>query len=167
MKELQELRFEKLEENDIDLLTPIMTRAFDEDSRIHLNQPKGGPDGYDNGDFLRKWALNKNATSFKIMLNENAIGAVILWINTKSNRNMLGCIFFDVCYQNIGIGQRVWQMIEDKYPDTEMWSTETPGFSRRNHYFYVNKCGFHIVRIDNARDKYESNYILEKRMKTV
>lgn len=42
------------------------------DYRIHLNQPKGGPEGYDNGDFLRKWALNKNATSFKIVLNENA-----------------------------------------------------------------------------------------------
>lgn len=65
MKEFQGLKFEILEEKDINILTPIMERAFNEDARIHLNQPKGGPEGYDNGDFLRKWALNKDATSYK------------------------------------------------------------------------------------------------------
>ena len=30
-------------------------------SRIHLGVEKGGPDGYDNGDFLRKWGLHKDA----------------------------------------------------------------------------------------------------------
>ena len=38
------------------------------------------------------------------------------------------------------------------YPNTKVWNTETPIFSRRNDNFYVNKCGFHIVKIENPRD---------------
>jgi ribosomal protein S18 acetylase RimI-like enzyme len=158
------IEFEKLEEKDIDELTPIMKRAFDEDAKIHLGQEEGGPEGYDNGDFIRKWGLNKQATSYKILLNNKSAGLVILWINDTSNENMLGAIFIDTCYQNIGIGQKVWQLVEERFPNTKVWRTETPGFSRRNHYFYVMKCGFKIVRIENPMDKYESNYVMEKRL---
>lgn len=35
MKRYGDLSFEILAEEDIDVLTPIMERAFDEDSRIH------------------------------------------------------------------------------------------------------------------------------------
>ncbi|HKL79555.1 MAG TPA: hypothetical protein VJ888_03850 [Mobilitalea sp.] len=45
MKTYKGLEFRELKEEDIAVLTPIMTRAFDEDSRIHLNEPKGGPEG--------------------------------------------------------------------------------------------------------------------------
>ena len=37
------LQFEKFKEEDVDILTSIMKRAFDEDTRRHLNQPTGGP----------------------------------------------------------------------------------------------------------------------------
>ena len=32
-----------------------MTRAFDDDSQKHLGIEKGGPPGYDDGEFYRKW----------------------------------------------------------------------------------------------------------------
>jgi len=32
-----------------------MKKAFDEDARIHLGVETGGSEGYDNGDFIRKW----------------------------------------------------------------------------------------------------------------
>lgn len=156
--------FEPLEEKDINELVPIMTRAFDYDTQIHLGEEKGGPDGYDNGDFLRKWGLHKKSTAFKILLDNKIIGAVILWINEETNENFLGNIFIDTSYQNSGLGQRVWKMIEEMYPETSIWRTETAGFSRRNHYFYVMKCGFKIVEIQNPKDKYECNYIMEKYM---
>ena len=43
----------KLGEDDIFLLTPIMTKAFDTDSILHLGKV-GGPPGYNDGTFLRK-----------------------------------------------------------------------------------------------------------------
>ncbi|MBB6621959.1 GNAT family N-acetyltransferase [Clostridium gasigenes] len=156
------LKFELLEEKDIEILTPIMEKSFDEDARIHLNEPKGGPPGYDNGDFLREYGLSKEATSYKISLEGTAIGCVILWINNETKINFLGNIFIDVSLQNKGLGKRVWRFIEEEYPNTIKWCTDTPGFSKRNHNFYVNKCGFHIVRIENPMDKYECSYIMEK-----
>lgn len=158
------LKINLLEENDIDILTPIMKRAFDEDSRLNLGEPEGGPEGYDNGEFLRKFGLDEKSTSFKILLDNKIIGAVIVWINTKTNENFLGNIFLDVNVQNSGIGKNVWNLIEHKFPNTKVWRTETPGFSRRNHYFYVMKCGFKIIKIENPMNKYESNYIMEKEM---
>jgi N-acetylglutamate synthase-like GNAT family acetyltransferase len=155
------------QETDIELITPIMKRAFDEDTKIHLGQESGGPPGYDNGDFLREWALHPNATSFTIYREEEKekelIGAVILWINSNQE-NFLGNLFIDSTKQNQGLGAKVWNSIEDQFPQTILWKTETPGFSRRNHYFYVNKCGFKIVNIQNPKDPLESNYLMEKIM---
>lgn len=165
MRKFDNLTFETLEENDIDVLTKIMERAFDEDTRIHLNEPKGGPNGYDNGDFLRKFGLHKDSTAYKISQEDKVIGCIILWINKETNINFLGSIFIDTSVQNKGIGKKIWGFIEQEYPETVKWRTETPGFSRRNHNFYVNKCGFHVVKIENPMDKYNSSYILEKEIK--
>ena len=137
-----------------------MATAFDEDTRIHLGEEKGGPDGYDDGSFLRKWGLHKNATSYCIFLKEQLIGGVVLWIN-ENNNNFLGTIFIDPVYENQGLGTKVWNMIEKLYPDTKTWETETPVFSHRNHNFYVNKCGFHIIRFDRQ----EGQFKLQKVMK--
>jgi len=48
-----------------------------------------------------------------------------------------------------GIGRKAWQAIEKAYPDIKIWETITPCFQKRNIYFYVNKCGFHIVEYHN------------------
>jgi hypothetical protein len=160
----QGLGFERFKEKDIELFTEIMKRAFDEDSRRHLNAPAGGPPGYDNGDFLRKWALDKNSQSFKVYKDKKPIGLFIVWIN-GNNENFLGNMFIDPDIQDKGLGAIVWKYIEQKYPETIMWRTETPGFSKRNHNFYVNKCGFAIVKIENPKDIYNESYLMEKRMK--
>lgn len=158
------ITFEKFEEKDIPILTPIMKRAFDEDTRIHLNRPEGGPEGYDNGEFLRKWGFHEGVTAYTILVDGQIAGSTFLWINPHSRENFWGNIYLDTVYQNRGLGQQVWAKIEALYPDTRIWRTETPGFSRRNHYFYVMKCGFKIVRIENPRDFLEANYIFEKAM---
>lgn len=158
------LCFTPFEERDVEILTPIMKSAFDEDTRIHLNEPSGGPDGYDNGEFLHKYALHKDSQAYKVSWDNRPVGAVIVWIN-KDHNNFLGNIFIDPELQGKGFGKTVWDFIENRYPDTKVWRTETPGFSRRNHHFYVNKCGFRIVHIENPKDKYNANYQMEKFMR--
>jgi len=161
VKTFDSLQFEELGEQDIELLTPIMKRAFDEDTKMHLGEESRGPDGYDNGNFLRKWALESDSHAYKISKNDKLIGAVIVWIN-ENNENFLGTMFIDPDLQDQGLGTIVWRFIEAEYPETAIWRTETPGFSKRNHHFYVNKCGFKVVRIDNPGDKYEESYFMEK-----
>mgnify|MGYP003105919990 CR=1 FL=1 len=162
---MSDIEFETFTEEDIQKLTLIMKRAFDEDTKIHLGREAGGPTGYDNGDFLRKWGLNKDSTQYKILLDKKIIGAVILWINKETNHNTLGTIFVDPELQEKGLGTKIWTKIEKMYPDTIVWNAETPIYSHRNHNFYVNKCGFHIIEIKNPKDMEDGSFILEKRMK--
>lgn len=159
----ERISFINIEEKDIEELIPIMKCAFDEDSKIHLGE-EGGPEGYDNGEFIRKWGLSKESEAYKILLDNETIGLAILWINNETKENFLGNIFIEVNHQNEGLGEAIWNMIEEKFTYTKVWRTETPGFSKRNHYFYVMKCGFKIIKINNPKDKYESNYIFEKVM---
>ena len=49
------LTFETILESDVPELTRVMTRAFDDDTQYHLGQEKGGPEGYDTGEFFRTW----------------------------------------------------------------------------------------------------------------
>lgn len=164
METMNGVVFEKVTRSDIDELTLIMKRAFDEDTRRHLGEEAGGPPGYDNGDFIRKYFFGNGANAFKASKDNKLIGAVNVFIN-RNNENFLGNMFVDSSCQDKGLGSTMWKFIESKYPETKKWRTETPGFSKRNHNFYVNKCGFKVVRIENPGDKYEENYILEKDMR--
>lgn len=157
-----ELTFEPLTEEMIPTLAPIMKRAFDEDARIHLGEDDGGPPGYDDGSLLRKNISSPNATAFQISLDGVPAGGFILFLDHPAKRGYLGVIFLDPACENRGLGTRVWNWVESKYPDIAVWELDTPAFSRRNHNFYVNKCGFHIVRIENPRDEREGMYCLRK-----
>ncbi|MDL2218348.1 GNAT family N-acetyltransferase [Oscillospiraceae bacterium OttesenSCG-928-G22] len=160
------LGFEKISPADIEALSGIMKRAFDEDAKRHLGEETGGPPGYDNGEFLRRWYLNSDADAYVILQNGVLIGGINVFIHAN-NENILGNMFVDPQHQDKGLGTIIWSFIEHKYPDTIKWKTETPGFSKRNHNFYVNKCGFKIVRIENPKDKYAESYILEKEMQVM
>lgn len=155
-----DIKLKKFDENEIDALIPIMKEAFENDSAMHLGKDVlTGPDGYDDGSFIRTWAMHKNATSFSVYDGEKIIGLAILWIR-ENNRNTLGCLFIDVDYEGKGVGYGVWKMIEGMFPDTVEWNTETPSYSKRNHHFYMDKCGFELVKIDEA----EGQYKLKKKM---
>lgn len=158
------IQFVAMEEQDVEELTPMMKRAFDEDTRIHLGREAGGPPGYDDGSFLRHWGFQPGCTSFKIYEGERLIGAILLWIHSH-HENFLGNIFLDPNVENKGIGTEVWKKVETMYPDTISWSTETPIFSRRNHHFYINKCGFHCIAIKHPKDPEEGSFVLKKVMK--
>lgn len=160
---MEKVQLKQLKERDIGILTPIMKRAFDKDSMIHLGRT-GGPPGYDDGSFLRKYALDKLSDAYTVWKDNQIIGAAIVWINKERNENYLGTIFLDSNKQEQGIGLKVWKMIEQHYPETKIWRTETPLFSRRNHHFYINKCGFYLTKIENPKSIDEGMYMLKKWM---
>jgi len=156
------LSFRKFEKIDVGLFTQMFKKAFDKDSQIHLGIDSG-PDGYENGDFLKKWYLHKDVTSYAIYKDNISIGGIALWIN-ENHENFLGNIFVGPDFQDKGFGLIIWKYIEQKYPETKIWKSETPGFSSRNHYFYVNKCGFKIFHINDPTNKRKSVFCLEKVM---
>jgi len=135
---------------DIPELTRVMTLAFDDDSQKHLGKPKGGPPGYDNGDFFRKWMPYKESVTYKIIVESKTIGGIIVWIY-KHGRNVLGTVFVDPDYQNRGIGTLAWSLIEETYPDTKSWNLGTPSWATKNHHFY-EKNGFKKIREEPVED---------------
>jgi len=136
------LIFEVATEEDIPILTDIMTRTFDDDTQKHLGEPKGGPPDYDTEEFFHPYIIRKEVgTVYKIIFDDKTIGAIILFIFEHGN-NTLGRIFIDPAYQNKGIGIKTWKFIEDKYPQTKSWTLDTPEWAKRNHHFYGKKCGF-------------------------
>ena len=159
------LAFEEITEADIPALTIAMTLAFDDDARRYQGIEKGGPEGYDNGDFFRKWLFSFEETQgFKILFNEQIVGGFIIWIYEHGN-NILGTIFIHPTYQNKGIGSSTWKYIEQKYPYTKTWSLGTPSVSIRNHHFYENKCGFTKVKEEPVQGYSWKSFIYEKVMK--
>ena len=140
-----DLTFEIATEQDIPDLTRVMTWAFDDDSQKHLGVEKGGPPGYDDGEFFRKWMLGYEASvGYKVLHGGDLVGGFIVWILDHGN-NYLGTIFVDPAYQDQGVGTRMWQFIEETYPDAKSWTLETPSFAVKNHHFYEKKCGFEKI----------------------
>lgn len=162
MTEYGGLGFRDFRETDVEVFTPLMKRAFDEDTRRHLGEPAGGPPGYDNGDFLRSYALDPASTAWAVYHGDRPAGVLIAWVGT-GDEGFLGNLFFDPDFQDRGFGLTAWRRLETLFPQVKVWRTETPGFSRRNHHFYINKCGFRLIRIEAPGDRLGSQFILEKR----
>jgi GNAT superfamily N-acetyltransferase len=145
--EFQGLVFEPITETDVPELTAVMTRAFDDDAQKHLGQERGGPPGYDDGEFFRKWLFGyQESVGYKIIAEDKLIGGIIVWI-LEHGDNILGTVFVDPASQDQGVGTRTWQFIEATYPETRSWTLETPVWATKNHHFYEEKCGFHRVDV--------------------
>ncbi len=153
------LTFEEITPADIPALTQVMTRAFDNDAQKHLGQERGGPEGYDNGDFFRRWLFGYQETDgYKTLLADQIVGGIIVWILPEGH-NIVGTIFVDPEFQDRGIGTRIWQFIEAQYPVTKSWRLATPSWATKNHHFYESKCGFEKVASDPILGTLDDEFI--------
>lgn len=86
------------------------------------------------------------AIAYKAIEDDKILGGAIVVIN-ENKHNDLHLLYVKVGVQSKGIGKIIWDSIEGYHKDTLTWSTCTPIFENRNIYFYVNKCGFHVVKV--------------------
>lgn len=156
-----EITYKKLEENDIEELTPIMKSSFDADTRIHTDFEEDGPKGYDNGELLKKLIKIDNSESKVIYVDSVMVGAYTI-IKDKDIYT-LDMFFISPSYVSKGIGSRVWKDIENTYNEAKTWLVETPGYSKRNHHFY-EKCGFKNID-EKIYDDGEKSFIFIKHIK--
>ena len=94
----------------------------------------------------------KGAIAYKAIVDGQMVGGAVVVINEKTQHNHLHLLYVKYGGQTKGIGYAIWKKIEDLHPDTRVWETCTPYFEKRNIHFYVNKCGFHIVKYENEVD---------------
>jgi GNAT superfamily N-acetyltransferase len=159
------LSFETITEQDIPEPSRVMTRAFDDDARRHMGTERGGPPGYDNGDFFRRWLFGcKETDGWKVMADGTAVGGIIVWILPHGD-NILGTIFIDPDFQDRGIGSAAWKFIEESYPQTRSRRLTTPKQAVKNHFFCETKCGFRRVKSDRIIRTGAGEYMFAKEMK--
>lgn len=87
---------------------------------------------------------------FHVASNERNVGGVVLSTDDVTHHNALELLFISPAEHGGDIGHKAWQAIEARYPETKVWGTHTPYFEKRNIHFFVNKCGFKIVKFFNA-----------------
>ncbi len=140
--DVSQLRYVEATEADIPALTAVMTRSFDDDSQRFRGEPEGGPNGYNNGGFFRQFMRPGNC--YKIMLGDTLIGAFIVFRDyPEEGSNVLGTIFLDPEYQNVGIGSQVMDYIHGTFL-AKKWVLDTPEWHTRNHHFY-EKLGYQKI----------------------
>ena len=145
-------------EEDIPELSRVMTRAFDDDARKHLRVEKGGPVGYDDGEFFRKGLFSYDASvGYKIASQGRVIGAFILWL-LEDVCIRLGTVFVDPGYQDQEVATRPWRFIEQTYPDSRSWTLATPWWAVKNHHFYEQKCGFKKIKEETSLEGVSLTY---------
>ena len=136
------LTFQKITEADIPELTLVLARAFDDDAQKYLGQERGGPPGYDNGEYLRRQKLARPENiGYKVIAHGKVIAGIIVHV-FEDGENMLGTLFVDPAYQDRGVGTRTWEFVKAAYPAAKSWILKTPAYAIKNHHFYEVKCGF-------------------------
>ena len=134
-----------LEDKDLKELGLILEESFE------LTVKEAGMDDKDiplpKGDDLIK-AIDAGMDILKIYADDILIGGAL--IEKKDEKtNILELLFISGKKEGKGLGTKAWNAIENYYPETGSWETETPYFQKRNISFYINNCGFHIVEFFN------------------
>ncbi len=88
-------------------------------------------------------------------------GAVIS--TDDNNVNILERFFISPLLQGKGYGYSVWKEIEKIYPSCNGWKLRTPSCLINNVCFYVNKCGFSIVRVEDIGSDGIGMYVFTKK----
>ena len=92
----------------------------------------------------------KGSAAYKAVIDGEIVGGAVVSIDEKTQHNHLDLLYVKYGTQSKGLGFKIWNEIERRYPDTKVWETCTPYFEKRNIHFYVNKLGFHIVEFYNS-----------------
>jgi len=157
---INKILYLKIYPDDYEELTSIMVAAFNEDTSIHTDLKEDGPGGYDDGSLIKWLNEQEKLTSYKVVYNNSIIGMYTVGIKTNSEYS-LEMLFINPQYRKDHLGTIVWSDIEEKYIGVKKWTVETPEYSKRNHHFYTEKCGFVFAR-ENICPNGAKSFIFEK-----
>jgi ribosomal protein S18 acetylase RimI-like enzyme len=141
------LKIAPIVQEDLDELTGVMTRAFDDNAQKHLGKDEGGPDGYNNGEFFKTWLFPYEQSKGYKAIDEatgKILGITIVWILPTEPHNIIGTIFVEPEQQRKGIATALWNFVTTKYPEQKPWILETPEWAIAAQKFY-EKLGFQQI----------------------
>ncbi len=131
---------------DAEKLTELMKKTFDEEAKRWLIDQEIvdcniQPPGYTSVE-MTKYMIEE-LSYYKIIYKEAIVGGVIVTITDKSY-GRIDRIYVDPDFQNLKIGSRVMELIEEKFPSVRQWDLETSSRQLNNHHFY-EKLGYKTI----------------------
>lgn len=103
----------------------------------------------------------KDLTTLSFYHEGKLIGGAVL-DGTNGEKNRLERLFIAPSVQNQGLGFEAWKIIERDYSRKQGWTLRTPTCLMNNICFYVNKCGFRIVRVEDVGADGIGMFVFEK-----
>lgn len=70
--------------------------------------------------------------TWTVYSGEEKVGGVVVKIDPQTRQNGLELFYIYPDKQSRGLGLRIWQSIEQKYPETLVWRLVTPYYEKRN-----------------------------------
>ena len=98
---------------------------------------------------INKSLSAEGAIAYKAVVEGALVGGAIVVI--QGEHGHLDFLYVKSGTQSSGIGQKIWNRIEEMHPEVTLWETCTPYFDTRNLHFYINRCGFAAVEFYNPK----------------
>lgn len=137
MVKLRKLRLEDVEE-----ITALQKRTFDEDSITHSPDHRpDGPPGYDDPANVQERLYHMDC--YAIVSDEKMIGGIFCSLSSTEEL-WVHRIFLIPEYQGKGLGKGVFKALEKIYSRALTMALDTPAWHSRNHGFYES-IGFRKV----------------------
>lgn len=93
---------------------------------------------------IRSILFANGSEAFEIKVGDASVGGVVIRFD-DTRRGRLDLLFVAPCAHGCGIGSAAWQVVEQAYPEIQIWRAEVPVAEKRNAHFLVAGCGFSVV----------------------
>lgn len=127
-----ELRIEKAEKSDLELIVQGQKKAFYECYQRYQDHEMSPY----NVTLEMMNNILEHDFLYKIICDENIVGAIYVSENPDQYHMKLHGIFIEPEYQDKGIGQSAIEHIEKLHNEAISWVLETPHDLKRNHHLY-------------------------------
>lgn len=158
------LRLKLLDKSEI----PLFNRSEEEGFSVHDKYfpdgivPGAGDDDREEHD-LNTIIDDPMFTVLAIYDDDIFVGGAIVEDKGECEKD-ISIFFLIVEYQSKGIGKIALDMVEAYFPDARVFRLITPSQVVRNTVFYVNKCGYRIVKVvDFDKETNTADYVFEKK----
>ena len=158
------LEVQPLKKEEVDLFNKADEAAFNVHARYFPDGIVPGAAEDDRGEYdLKKVMDDPKYTVLSIKDDGRFVGGAIVEEMGKNSRE-IEIFFLIVEYQSKGIGKEALALVEGYFPDTKVFRLITPSNVVRNVVFYVNKCGYRVVKVVGYdRETNMGDYVFEKR----
>ncbi len=140
----------RAEGKQIEKIVDMSVRAFETD--VNVGGTEGDcPPGYDSMEWHKQMAQDGHL--YQAMIENDPVGAAILFPDEKEKSVYIGRIFIDSAYHRKGYGIRLMDCIEKHFPWAAEFDLDTPCWNERTNAFY-KRLGYKIIKTEDEFNFY-------------